>query len=107
MSTHDVRLINLIASGPCTDRIALVCSNARWPPRHGRRVVRHRASWSRAWRDRPRVEAVQGVARALRPGPRAMTSLNGDKWIGLMLAMSSSAAIGTSFIITKKVRARR
>lgn len=27
-----------------------------------------------------------------------------DKWIGLALAMSSSLAIGTSFIITKKVR---
>ena len=25
-----------------------------------------------------------------------------DKWIGLMLAISSSVAIGTSFIITKK-----
>ncbi|WFD20277.1 hypothetical protein MCAP1_002521 [Malassezia caprae] len=31
-----------------------------------------------------------------------MTSLSQDKWVGLMLAMSSSAAIGTSFIITKK-----
>ena len=27
-----------------------------------------------------------------------------DKYIGLLLAMSSSLAIGTSFIITKKVR---
>jgi magnesium transporter len=27
-----------------------------------------------------------------------------DKWIGLALAVSSSLAIGTSFIITKKVR---
>ena len=26
-----------------------------------------------------------------------------DKWIGLALAMSGSLAIGTSFIITKKV----
>ena len=34
----------------------------------------------------------------------AMTSINSDKWIGLMLAISSSIAIGTSFIITKKVR---
>lgn len=31
-----------------------------------------------------------------------MSSLTQDKWIGLMLAISSSAAIGTSFIITKK-----
>lgn len=30
------------------------------------------------------------------------SSLNQDKWIGFMLAVSSSAAIGTSFIITKK-----
>ena len=29
-----------------------------------------------------------------------------DKYIGLALAVSSSLAIGTSFIITKKVRAR-
>lgn len=31
-----------------------------------------------------------------------MASLTQDKWIGLMLAVSSSVAIGTSFIITKK-----
>lgn len=31
-----------------------------------------------------------------------MSTLSQDKWIGLMLAISSSAAIGTSFIITKK-----
>ena len=31
-----------------------------------------------------------------------MTSFTQDKWIGLTLALSSSAAIGTSFIITKK-----
>ena len=30
------------------------------------------------------------------------STLSQDKWIGLMLAISSSAAIGTSFIITKK-----
>lgn len=35
----------------------------------------------------------------------AVTSFNpNDKYIGLALAISSSAAIGTSFIITKKVR---
>lgn len=32
------------------------------------------------------------------------SSLSRDKWIGLGLAISSSLAIGTSFIITKKVR---
>lgn len=31
------------------------------------------------------------------------SSLSRDKWIGLGLAISSSLAIGTSFIITKKV----
>ncbi|WFD33092.1 hypothetical protein MSPP1_004149 [Malassezia sp. CBS 17886] len=31
-----------------------------------------------------------------------MTSMSQDKWVGLVLAVSSSAAIGTSFIITKK-----
>lgn len=34
-----------------------------------------------------------------------MATLSQDKWIGLVLAISSSVAIGTSFIITKKVGA--
>jgi hypothetical protein len=35
------------------------------------------------------------------------TAMVDDKYIGLALAVSSSLAIGTSYIITKKVRARR
>lgn len=36
-------------------------------------------------------------------GTTQFSSLSRDKWIGLGLAISSSLAIGTSFIITKKV----
>ena len=50
--------------------------------------------------ERPFRFAFERVAKNQQP---AMIE---DKYIGLALAVSSSLAIGTSFIITKKVRAR-
>jgi hypothetical protein len=52
-------------------------------------------------------DAASSAAQAGVPATTGLSSLTRDKWIGLALAISSSLAIGTSFIITKKVRSRR
>ena len=51
-------------------------------------------------------DAASSAAQAGVPAATGLSSLTRDKWIGLALAISSSLAIGTSFIITKKVRSR-
>lgn len=52
------------------------------------------------------MEAINAVSEAAQQvgGEAAASTFNtNDKYIGLALAISSSVAIGTSFIITKKV----
>lgn len=49
-----------------------------------------------------RQVAPSSAAGGLADFPVGYSSLTRDKWIGLGLAVSSSLAIGTSFIITKK-----
>ena len=52
------------------------------------------------------MEAINAVSEAAQQvgGDAAASTFNtNDKYIGLALAISSSVAIGTSFIITKKV----
>lgn len=55
------------------------------------------------------MEAINAVSEAAQQvgGEAATSTFNtNDKYIGLALAISSSVAIGTSFIITKKVSVR-
>ena len=49
------------------------------------------------------VRQVPSMGQDIEP---QTSSLSRDKWIGLGLAVSSSLAIGTSFIITKKASGR-
>lgn len=56
-------------------------------------------STSSGWQDRQELSHTGGFEET----GQHFSSLSRDKWIGLGLAISSSLAIGTSFIITKKV----
>lgn len=59
---------------------------------------------SHAWapRDYTGTTGIEGSGSS-NGGTSSFSTLSRDKWIGLGLAISSSLAIGTSFIITKKV----